>query len=192
MANITKQQKQDIRTLVRRANRRIERTMEGIKSAGQKSALEYFVRKYTGGDKWSAATKGMTFEQAAQRINQLETFLAAQSTTKTGWVVDPSTGKGSHTGEGWRGMKAKNVSAANETLTQMGYDFEDEELAEILTQIDTADKKEFYRAINLVQAAKTDAGDAWKASRKQIREALEDKLSYQQAFEKAIDARENK
>lgn len=171
MASITQQQKQAIRTLVRRANRRIERA-----GAGQASAMEYYVQKATGQDKWSAATKGLTFEEAALKLKQLETFLSGKSTTI----------------RGWREIKAQNVSKANETLSGMGYDFEDEELAEILTQIDTANKKEFYRAINLVQAAKADAGDAWKASRKQIREALEDKLSYQQAFENALDARENK
>lgn len=171
MASITQQQKQAIRTLVRRANRRIERA-----GAGQASAMEYYVQKATGQDKWSAATKGLSYEEAALKLKQLETFLSGKSTTI----------------RGWREIKAQNVSKANETLAGMGYEFEDEELAEILKQIDTADKKEFYRAINLVQAAKEGAGDGWRGTKKQIREALEDKATYQQAFENALDARENK
>lgn len=169
MASITQQQKQAIRTLVRRANRRIERA-----SAGQASAMEYYVQKATGAAKWSASTKGLTFEEAALKLKQLETFLAGRSTTI----------------RGWREIKQQNVSKANTTLSEMGYDFEDKELAEILMQIDTADKKEFYRAINLVQAAKEGSGDAWKGTKKQIREALDDKATFQQAFERAIAARE--
>lgn len=168
MASITQQQIKAIRTLVRRANRRIERA-----GAGQTSAMEYYVQKATGASKWSAATKGLSFEEAALKLKQLETFLSGRSTTI----------------RGWREIKAQNVSKANETLTGMGYDFDDEELAEILMQIDTADKKEFYRAINLVQAAKEDAGDTWQGTRRQIREALEEKATYQQALERALEAR---
>lgn len=168
MASITQQQKAAIRTLVRRANRRIERA-----GAGQTKALEYYVKQATGGTKWSAATKGLTQEQAALKLKQLESFLSGKSTTITGW----------------REIKSKNVSSANETLTSMGYDLEDEELAEILMQIDAADKKEFYRAINLVQAAKESAGEAWQGSKKQIQKALEEKATYQQALQKALEAR---
>lgn len=169
MAGITQQQKQAIRTLTRRANRRIERA-----GAGQIAALEYYVKKATGAEKWSSATKGLTYEEAALKLKQLETFLEGRSTTI----------------RGWNEIKQQNVSKANETLSEMGYDFDDEELAEILMQIDTADKKEFYRAINLVQAAKEDAGEDWRGTKKQIREALADKATYQQALEKALQARE--
>lgn len=192
MASITKEQQATIRTLVRRANRRIERTMEGITSKGQKAALEYYVKKAIGANKWSAATKGMTKAGASAYIRQLESFLASQSTTKTGWEIDIKTGKGRHTGKGWRYMKSESVSKANETLTEQGYDLTDEELAEILVQIDTADRKEFYRAVNLVQAAKEDKGDKWSGSKNQIRKALQEKATFQQAFEKVFTGREKK
>lgn len=171
MASITQQQKADIRRLVRAANRRIERA-----GAGQTKALEYYVQKATGQKKWSSAMKGMTAEQAAFRIKQLESFMEGKSTTI----------------RGWREIKSQNVSKANETLSEMGYDFDDEELAEILMQIDTADKKDFYKAINLVQAAKDEAGDAWEGSKKQIQKALAEKATAQEALDKAIQARNAK
>lgn len=176
MASITKEQQATIRRLVRRANRRIERTMEGVKSKGQKAALEYFVKKATGKKKWSAATKGMSYEQAKLLIIKLNQFLEGSISTK----------------KGWRAIKTANVSKANKTLIEMGYTLTDEELAEILMQIDTADKKEFYRAVNYVEATKRQEGDKWAGSRKEIKKALQEKASYQEALERVFRNREKK
>ena len=188
MASMTKAQQKAIRTLVRRANRRIERA-----SAGQRSALEYFVQKAVGKNKWSAATKGYTSEQANLLLSQLKKFLTAQSTTKRGWeYTDFEKGIGRHTNQGWIAMKQANVSTAAGTLSTMGYDISEDELAEILKQIDAKDRSEFYRAVNLVQAKKEEKGDKWKGSSKQIREALEEKATAQEALDKAIKARDAK
>ena len=168
MANITNYQKQQIRTLTRRANRRIERA-----KGGQASALTYYAKKMTGAEKFSAATSGMSYEQAEAQLRALNKFLEAKSTTITGW----------------REIKAENVRKANETLGEQGYDLTDQELAEILKQIDSADRKEFYRAINLVQANKVEEGDAWKGSGKQIAEAIAQKATAQQALERSLEAR---
>ena len=71
----------------------------------------------------------------------------------------------------------------------MGYDLTDQELAEILEQIDAGDKREFYRAVNLVQAAKDEAGEDWAPSSAKISQAIAEKATAQQALEKALGAR---
>lgn len=168
---MTPQQKAEIIKLTRRANRRIERA-----SAGQKSALNYMVRKATGADKFSAATKGLTYEQAALKLKQLDRFLGSKTSMITGW----------------KEVKQENVEKAVNTLDQMGYDITDDEFAEILNQIDTKNKQEFYHAINKVAAAKEELGDKWTGSKKQIREALAEKISFQEAQERAISARKSR
>ena len=168
MAGVTKQQMQAIRTLTRRANRRLERA-----GAGQRAALEYYVERTTGAKKFSAAAAGLTFEQAAAKLKDLERFLGARSTTI----------------RGWREIKRENVRKANETLGGMGYDLTDQELAEILEQIDSGDKREFYRAVNLVQAAK-EADDDWTPSSANIAQAIAEKATAQQALQRALEARQ--
>lgn len=168
MADITKEQKQQIRTLTRRANRRIERATEG-----QRSALEYYVNKATGADKFSATTKGLSAEQAAAKIRDIERFLAGESSTRKGWDK----------------IKEENVHKANETLKLQGYDLSNEELAEILEQVDTSSKKDFYKAINLVEAKKIEEGEGWEGSPDEITAAIAEKFTYQQALTKALQAR---
>lgn len=168
MADITKEQKQQIRTLTRRANRRIERATEG-----QRAALEYYVNKATGADKFSATTKGLSAEQAAAKIRDIERFLAGESSTRKGWDK----------------IKEENVRKANETLRSQGYDLSNEELAEILEQVDTSSKKDFYKAINLVEAKKIEEGEGWEGSPDEITAAIAEKFTYQQALTKALQAR---
>lgn len=168
MASITREQIKEIRTLTRRANRRIERA-----TTGQRSALNYYVNKATGADKFSASTKGLTQEQAAAKLRDLETFLNSPSSTR----------------KGWDRIKQENVRKANETLSEEGYDLTDEELAEILEQIDTKNKKDYYKAINLVEAAKQEAGAGWEGSSEDIAAAIAEKVTYQEALERAILAR---
>lgn len=168
MASITDQQKAAIKTLTRRANRRLERA-----TAGQRAALEYYINNYVGATKFSAATKGLTFQQAALKIKQLEQFLSAKSTTRKGWDE----------------IKRENVRKANETLGQQGYDLTDDELAEILEQIDSSNRGEFYKAVNLVSAAKAEDED-WEGSSDDIANAIAEKATAQQALEKALKNRE--
>ena len=168
MAKMTKEQQSEIKLLTRRANRRIERA-----SAGQRKAMEYYI----GSDKFSAASKGFSYEQAQAQIEKLNKFLAGRSTTKTGW----------------KEVKQANVSKANKTLGKMGYDLTDEELAEILIQIDSSNTESFYRSINLVQAAKYEAeleGDIWKGTSDQISEAIAQKMEASEALEAALRGRE--
>lgn len=164
----SKSQTQTIKTLVRRANRRIERAQQ--QAAGQARALLH----YAGGAKFSAATKGMSERQAQAYIEKLERFLGAESTTRRGWEK----------------VKKENVKKAAATLEGMGYDIDDEELAEILVQIDASNKQDFYRAINLVQAEKEEAGDDWTGSKDQIADAIASKASAQQALQRALEARQ--
>lgn len=168
MAKMTKQQQSEIKLLTRRANRRIERA-----SAGQRKAMEFYI----GAEKFSAASKGFSYEQAQAQIEKLNKFLSGKSTTKTGW----------------REVKQANVAKANKTLGKMGLDLTDEELAEILIQVDTSNTQEFYRAVNLVQAAKDEAemeGDIWSGSEEQIADAIASKMEASEALEAALKSRE--
>lgn len=170
----TKSQTQQIKTLVRRANRRIERAQE--KAPGQARALLYYATGKAG-NKFSAATANMSERQAQSYIEKLERFLEAKSTTRKGWDA----------------VKRKNVKKANETLTDMGYDLTDEELADILIQLESKKGIDYYYAINLVQASKLEAGKEWKggedAISKAISEEARNKWSAQQALEKALGVR---
>lgn len=163
-----------IRTLTRRANRRLERASEG-----QRKALEYYIRERTGDSKkFSASYSGMTKEQQQAKIDILERFLSARSTTR----------------EGWKAMKASNVSKANEALGLEGYELTDEELAEILEQVDSDNYDEKYRAINLVQAAKYEAelsGKEWFGSEEAVQQAIMQKFEAQDALQLALTMRES-
>ena len=171
MAKITQEQKNMIRELTRRANRRIERA-----TGGQRSYLEHQVMKATGAAKFSAATKGLTYEQAQAKLEKLDKFLTAKTTK----ISD------------WKKLQRQSVSKANETLKGEGYNLTDAELADILEQIDSEDKREFYRAVNLVEAAKYEAGDDWEGTTDDIAEAIRQKVDAQEALEKALQAREER
>lgn len=163
MAGVTKDQTALIRRLTRRANRRIERA-----KGGQKTYLESIVS----GGKFSAATKGMTQQQAAAQIRKLEKFLSRMSTTRVGWD--------------W--IRKEIVHKAAQTLSRQGYTITDEELAEILIQVDASDKTEYYRVINIVEAKKR-TDPEWEGTAANIRSAIEETISAQQAFERVIASR---
>ena len=168
MAKLTKQQQAEIKLLTRRANRRIERASEG-----QRKAMKHYI----GGEKFSAASKGFSYEQAQAQIEKLNKFLSGKSTTKAGW----------------KEVKKANVAKANKKLGKMGLDLTDEELAEILIQVDTSNTQEYYRAVNLVQAAKDEAemsGDLWSGSEEQIADAIAQKMEASEALEAALKSRE--
>lgn len=166
---ITDFQKTEIARLTRLANRRLERA-----TGGQKSYLEYAVKKATGAEKFSAATKGLTFTQAQAKLHELYKFIDYKGSTKAGWEE----------------LKQISVERANETLSDMGYDLTDEELADILKQLDNNKRSEFYRAVNLVEAAKQAAGDTWEGSTEQIAAAINEKVEGDIALERALRARE--
>lgn len=167
MAQITPQQVAEIKKLTRRANRRIERA-----TGGQEAYLKSIVQRVTGGSsKFSAATKGLSFEQAAAKLEKLDRFLGTMSSTRKGWD--------------W--IRKEIVHKANQTLGQQGYDLTDEELAEILIQVDADNKREFYRAINLVTAKKVDI-DKEELYPDEIAEAVAQKASFQQALKAALEA----
>lgn len=170
MAKATQQQRAAIKTLARRANRRLERATEG-----QRRALESYLEKSIGAKKFSQGSAKLSQEQAALRIKQLEQFLAARSTTRKGWDA----------------IKAENVRKANETFSEMGYDLTDDELADVLEQIQEGKRQNLYHAVNLVQAAK-DTSDDWSGSEEEISEALAQKRSAQEALEEALKARRSK
>lgn len=167
MAKMTPLQVAEIRKLTRRANRRIERA-----TGGQETYLKGLVKRATGAEKFSAATKGLTYEQAAAKLKQLDKFLGTRSTTRAGW----------------KAIKRESVKKANDTLEMYGYDLTDEELAEILEQIGDAGRENFYRAVNLVSAAKGD--EDWEGTADQVADAINQKLDYQEALTLALEMRE--
>ena len=168
---ITQEQINQIKLLTRRANRRIERA-----TGGQLRYLESVVRKATGGQtKFSAAYKGLSETAAKHKIEQLERFLGAMSTKRVGWD--------------W--IKKEIVHKSNIKLTGMGYTLTDEELADILEQVDASTPGEYYRAVNLVQAAKEEAPDQ-EFNAEQIAEMVGVKASAQEALKKAIKARKER
>ena len=164
--NITPQQAAAIRKLTRAANRRIERA-----SGAQKSYIQSLVPGGSG--KFSAATKGLSFEEAALKLKQLDKFMG----TKTTKITE------------WKEAKLRSVKAGAAKLGMQGYDLTDAEFAEILKQIDAKNKQELYAAINKVQAAKAAAGEGWSGSAQEIADAIAEKMTFQQALEEAIAAR---
>lgn len=168
---ITQEQIKEIQKLVRRANRRIERA-----SGGQLRYLESVVRRATGGQtKFSAAYKGLSETEAKHKIEKLEDFLGAMSTTRVGWD--------------W--IKKEIVHKTGEKLSKMGYTLTDEEIADILQQVDGKSSVDYYRAINLVQAAKWDVEDR-EYNYQEIADIIGEKASAQEALKKAIKARKER
>ena len=135
--------------------------------------------------------KGMTQQQAAKQLEILNRFLTGETSTRAGWDK----------------LKALQVNKANTKLTSQGYNLTDDELAEILIQIDTENTKDYYKAVNLVEAAKyemnKEAAEAleedptadvvfWSGTAEQIKAALAEKKTYQQALVDALQARANR
>lgn len=166
-------QKGEIARLTRLANRRIERAGEG-----QRAYLEYWVEQMTGKKKFSAATKGLTFAQAQAKLHELYKFTDYIGSTK----------------EGWKKLKKLSVERAREKLDLMGYDLTDEELADILEQLDSKKRKDFYLAVNKVQIAKDSAGSEWSGSADEIAGAVSTQIAeqneYQEAYKQAMKIRE--
>lgn len=188
MTQITQQQKNEIRQLTRRANRRIERA-----TPGQRSYLESMVRRITGtgANKFSSAYKGLTERQATDKIRQLRQFLYEED-PETGEIIN----KISTTRAGWDEMKARILAKTGETWRNVkGYHITDEELAIILEQEDIKDTKDFYRAVNLVEAQKFKYGKVnknWKGTEENIAAAIDLKYGYKEALKRGLKAKEGR
>lgn len=185
MAGITKSQVKEIRSLVRRMNRRIERAAEQ-RDYGQVRALEYYVQRATGQARWSAATKGKSEEWASAYIEKLKKFAAGESTTR----------------KGWKALKKQNIrdAIANLRAKRGGdYTLTEEELAEALevygemysdVVIHTKEQSraEFYYVVNKVQAAKNKAGGDI-LDNNAIVAAMAETMSEQDALDEAIKSK---
>ena len=165
------EQKRELALLTRRANRRLERASEG-----QRKYLEVFVQRMTGATKFSSSHVGLTPTQIESKLQKLRQFLSHELTS---------------TRAGWKSRIAENVSKARQTWNKWGFDLTDEELAEILIQVDTANKGEYYRVVNLVYAKKREQYDGLDAIpqdkyKQLVSEAIMDKASAQDAAVEAI------
>ncbi len=164
---ITAEQRADIQRKTKTANERLRSATKG-----QRSYLEYQVNKATGGKKFSAATKGMSYIDAKHQLEKLDRFLNARSSTR----------------RGWKAIKRQQVEAANKRWRSWGYDLTDYELATLLEQIDTKDKTVYYQAVDKVQAAKY-RGGGYELNEKAIAAAIDEQISEQKATQGLIRAR---
>lgn len=169
----------ELRRLTRAAQRRMERA-----TPGQRRALEFYVQQATGAKKWSSAAAGMTTQQAKAQIQRLQKFMGYDEQNRQ---VEQVTS----TRKGWESIKASNVAKANATFAsrRAGHNITDDEMAEILIQLGDPSKKEFYHAVNKVQAMKGQMGDKWKGSSSDIAKALAQKWSAQDAYRRALEVR---
>lgn len=167
--DMTREQYKEIRKLTRRAQRRMERA-----TPGQRRAMEYNVEKATGSKTWSSAAKGFTYQQAQAQIEKLNRFLAGETTLR----------------RGWERLKQWVVEKARKTLQgrYRGFNLTDEELADVFEQVGDASRSDKYKAINLVQAAKTEAGGV-EIGDEAIAKAISEKVSAETAYRRALKAR---
>ena len=151
---------------------------------GQRRALEFYVKQATGSTKWSSSAAGMSTQQANARIQQLRKFMGYNEQNKQ---VEQVTS----TRKGWEAIKESNVAKANATFgkRRAGHNLTDDEMAEILMQLGDPTKKEFYHAVNKVQAMKGYMGEKWKGDANDISKALAQKWSAQDAYRRALDVR---
>ena len=176
---ISKELYAELRRLTRAAQRRMERA-----TPGQRRALEFYVKQATGSTKWSSSAAGMSTQQANARIQQLRKFMGYNEQNKQ---VEQVTS----TRKGWEAIKESNVAKANATFgkRRAGHNLIDDEMAEILMQLGDPTKKEFYHAVNKVQAMKGYMGEKWKGDANDISKALAQKWSAQDAYRRALDVR---
>ena len=176
---ISKELYAELRRLTRAAQRRMERA-----TPGQRRALEFYVKQATGSTKWSSSAAGMSTQQANARIQQLRKFMGYNEQNKQVELV-------TSTRKGWEAIKESNVAKANATFgkRRAGHNLTDDEMAEILMQLGDPTKKEFYHAVNKVQAMKGYMGEKWKGDANDISKALAQKWSAQDAYRRALDVR---
>ena len=118
---------------------KVKAANERLRSAkpGQKEALEYFTK----GENFSRA-KPKSAAEFKQRMQEVERFLGAETSSKVGW----------------ENVKRRSVESAGKTLREkLHYDLIDEELANILREVDKKSQKQYYRILDIIQAKKYDA-----------------------------------
>lgn len=164
---ITAAQRADIKKKTRQANERLRNA-----TAGQRSYLESQILKATGGKKFSARTKDMSYVEAKHQLEKLQRFLDAKSSTRSGW----------------KAIKRQQVEAANKRWHSWGYTLTDRELALILEQVDANNKNIYYQAVDQVQAAKF-MGGGYELNSDEIAAVIDEKFSEQQATQGLIKAR---
>lgn len=167
-----------LRTLARRANRRLERATEG-----QRSALEHYMRGYhtreKDGQLFFKAGKAQNLNEARARYREMQDFLSGQLSTRRGWEE----------------IKKANIAAGAGTAREkLGYDLTDEEFAQIVKETGGESSKAFYRAMENVTAIKYEmkAAKVERESRewnRKITEAITERIDDQQATERLIRAR---
>ena len=143
---VSKAMQAELAKKARAANRRLERASES-----QRKALDYFLKNY----ETRQGTHGTVFKQGKaaneneyrKRIRELDIFLAGEISKISGW----------------KALKAKNLTSATKTISGMGYNLTEDELAMIIKE--TGGKKAmgksgsgalaWYKALNNVQAYKS-------------------------------------
>ena len=169
---ITKEMQRELAYKARAANRRLERASEG-----QRSALEHYIKGYSG---TRESSRGTMFQQGAakteteyrQRMRELEKFMGGETSTR----------------RGWKELKSSNVEKAAGTLGEMGYDISEDELVALLEEIpDGADSATYYKALENVQAAKNKKGGT--LTRKEIIKAISERRSDYEATLGALKSR---
>lgn len=166
MADITPDQQAELKKLARRANQRLYSASEG-----QRNFAQSYMRRNYGFEKFSTR-KAQSEGEFIKRMQQLQGFLGSESTKKRGWMEQTQ----------------KAVSGAAETLRRRGYTFTEDELSNILTEIKSKDKDDFYRYLDLLQAQKYTEEDEFDLE-DAIEDAFESKLSDAEAIKKKLSAK---
>lgn len=147
---------------MKKANQRL-RSMK----PGQKEAVEY----YTHGKTFSEA-KPKTVGEYQTRLREVERFLAAEQTKRSGWEA----------------IKKRAVESAGETLRdKRHYNLTDKELANIFREIDKKSQKQFYKILDIIQAKKHNTkakGQKWNedALQQAINQAVKSHMSAGEAI----------
>lgn len=169
MANITAAQQKELAYLARAANRRLERATEGQRKSLEHNIKNYHIREGSRGIVFRQG-KAKTESEYRQRMAELKKFMAAKTSTR----------------KGWEELKKENMEKAQESLTDMGYDITDDELATILAE-EGGGSSAFYKALENVQAAK--GPDNKELTPEQVKKAMYQRKTDYQATLAAIKAR---
>ncbi len=175
---ITSEMQKDLANKARAANRRLERA-----SKGQRRALEYYIRGYAVRQRGEYIVfkqgKAKTEAEYKKRMQELEDFMNAESSTK----------------KGWKALKERQVKAAGETLRDEGSNLTDDELANVLIELNRdGDSKGgsdviFQAAVQNVEIEKRNAGKNWTGSDQQIRDAINSRRSAQERVQTLLEQR---
>lgn len=175
---ITAEMQKDLANKARAANRRLERA-----SKGQRRALEYYIRGYAVRQRGKYIVfkqgKAKTEAEYKKRMQELEDFMNAESSTK----------------KGWKALKERQVKAAGETLRDEGSNLTDDELANVLIELNRdGDSKGgsdviFQAAVQNVEIEKRKAGKNWTGSDQQIKDAINSRRSAQERVKTLLEQR---